>query len=193
MNEKKKKILESSIKLFSNKGIYQTSLKDIALDAGISKGTLFYYYPSKDDILYEVMDICLNEITSTMEKFCASSQSSSFQRALEYGFDRILISKDFLMKANYYLIDEALIGNKILLEKLRLKYQAWRSDFKKIFIPTGKRLTEKQMNSIAAILLAIIDGVSLQYLMDPSEIDLKEIARQVDKMFNNQIEVEFCK
>ncbi|KLU63209.1 HTH-type transcriptional regulator TtgR [Peptococcaceae bacterium CEB3] len=63
MQENKKKILESSIGIFAKKGIHQATLADIAAAAGISKGTLFYYYKSKGELLYDILDISTAEIT----------------------------------------------------------------------------------------------------------------------------------
>ena len=39
-------ILETATRLFTEKGIHETSLADIAKEARLSKGTLYYYYPS---------------------------------------------------------------------------------------------------------------------------------------------------
>lgn len=49
--ETAKRIKEAGIRLFMEKGYAATTLDDIAVEAGISRRTFFYYYKSKDDIL----------------------------------------------------------------------------------------------------------------------------------------------
>ncbi|PYE22653.1 TetR family transcriptional regulator [Rhizobium sp. PP-F2F-G20b] len=49
--ETKKRITETGIALFLQKGIDRTTLDEIAEAAGISRRTFFYYFASKDEIL----------------------------------------------------------------------------------------------------------------------------------------------
>ena len=50
-SDNKAKILKSAIRLIGENGVEGTSLSDIAKDVGISKGTLYYYYSTKSDIV----------------------------------------------------------------------------------------------------------------------------------------------
>ena len=62
MEEKKRKsglrrdnILEAAAWLFKRKSFIRTSLDEVASRAGIKKATIFYYFPSKEHLLYEVL------------------------------------------------------------------------------------------------------------------------------------------
>ena len=46
------KIIQISSKKFAKNGFQKTSLSEIAKSAKISKGTLFYHYPSKEDLFF---------------------------------------------------------------------------------------------------------------------------------------------
>lgn len=50
----KEKILESAAKLFRINGYDGTPISEIIRDAAVSKGSLYYYFPSKQIILYEI-------------------------------------------------------------------------------------------------------------------------------------------
>lgn len=52
----KQKILESTIEAISEKGYAPTTTKEIAKRAGVSEGTIFKYYGSKQDLLREIVD-----------------------------------------------------------------------------------------------------------------------------------------
>ncbi len=49
------KILRAAAALFASKGFEGTSVRDIAEKSGISVPGMFYYFPSKEMILYEIM------------------------------------------------------------------------------------------------------------------------------------------
>jgi AcrR family transcriptional regulator len=46
----KKAILEAALGLFSKKGFYNTTTKEISVKAGIAEGTLFNYFRTKEDL-----------------------------------------------------------------------------------------------------------------------------------------------
>ncbi|MFK4786051.1 TetR/AcrR family transcriptional regulator [Fusobacterium sp. MFO224] len=58
----KKKILNSTYKLISQKGFEKTSISNICNEVGIQKPSLYYYFKSKDDILFELSDHIINNI-----------------------------------------------------------------------------------------------------------------------------------
>lgn len=53
---RKNEILDVAEKLFSHKGFDYTSTNDILKEIGIARGTLYYYFASKEDILDAIID-----------------------------------------------------------------------------------------------------------------------------------------
>lgn len=53
----KAKILEISITLFAKNGFAETSIRDIAKEANIKSSSIYYYFASKDEILYEILNM----------------------------------------------------------------------------------------------------------------------------------------
>ncbi len=56
-------ILSEAVSLFTRQGIHGTSLNDIAVAAGLSKGTLYYYYPTKESLVHETAQIHTDAMT----------------------------------------------------------------------------------------------------------------------------------
>ena len=50
MNKTKRKIFETSMKLFAEKGYENTSIEEITATVGVAKGTLYYHFTSKEEI-----------------------------------------------------------------------------------------------------------------------------------------------
>ena len=51
MKEKEQKILDTSLKLFVEKGFHGTSTAEIAKTAGVATGTLFHYFKTKEELI----------------------------------------------------------------------------------------------------------------------------------------------
>ena len=52
---RKKRIIDAALAVFDKLGIEKTTMEEIASEAGFGKATLYYYYPSKDDVYMEIM------------------------------------------------------------------------------------------------------------------------------------------
>ncbi len=63
----KDRILESAIKLFSEKGFDATSVDEIAKNADINKAMIYYYFSSKEELLSSIIRKSINEFTSIIE------------------------------------------------------------------------------------------------------------------------------
>lgn len=58
----KKKVLTTALKLFANNGVHATTTAKIAKQAGVSEGTIYKYFSSKDDLLAKLLQPILIEI-----------------------------------------------------------------------------------------------------------------------------------
>ncbi|WP_330255061.1 TetR/AcrR family transcriptional regulator [Nocardia sp. NBC_00565] len=54
----RRKIVDVSLRLFGELGFFNTSVDAIAKEAGVSRATLYQYFPGKDEIFLELMDEC---------------------------------------------------------------------------------------------------------------------------------------
>ena len=62
--EKENKLMEKALKLFTEKGVNNTSIQDIADEAGVGKGTFYLYFKDKYDIRDKVIASCSNKLFS---------------------------------------------------------------------------------------------------------------------------------
>jgi TetR/AcrR family fatty acid metabolism transcriptional regulator len=52
-NNKYHQILEAAVKVFARQGFYQSTIAQIAKEAGVADGTIYLYFKNKDDILVQ--------------------------------------------------------------------------------------------------------------------------------------------
>jgi len=71
----RERILEAAQKLFAGQGFEATTTRDVAREAGIAAGTLFNYFPTKEDILACQAHEALDRARADFER-CADEAAS---------------------------------------------------------------------------------------------------------------------
>jgi len=101
---KRQKIIEAGSRLVVQKGIEKTSLADIADEAGISKGSLYYYYASKNELIFDIAETHINQISKNLFKIIEESHgNASWEDLLKILFERILAA-DTRGRLHLYLV-----------------------------------------------------------------------------------------
>lgn len=59
--ERKAEILDTAKRLFTSKGYNQTTIQDILNEIGIAKGTFYYYFKSKEEVMDDIIMRIVNE------------------------------------------------------------------------------------------------------------------------------------
>jgi AcrR family transcriptional regulator len=54
-NARREIILDATAKLFKKKSIFKISMRDIALEAGMSAGNIYFYFEDRESIVRELM------------------------------------------------------------------------------------------------------------------------------------------
>ena len=72
---RKAQIIDVSTELFREKGYHATSLDDIADRIGFTKPAIYYYFKSKEDILFAIVDEIVDSGLERMEAVAATDLS----------------------------------------------------------------------------------------------------------------------
>ncbi len=67
MNKTKRKIFETSMKLFAQKGYDATSIEEITATVGVAKGTLYYHFSSKEEIFNFLIEEGIKLLQNSIE------------------------------------------------------------------------------------------------------------------------------
>ena len=73
--DKRERILNSAIKLFTSKGFEQTSIEDITSHARVAKGTFYSFFEKKGDVLLYFVDRGLEISRKEINNSLAARQS----------------------------------------------------------------------------------------------------------------------
>ena len=80
--DSRKRLVETALKLFASQGYYHTSIADILRESGCKRGTLYYYFSSKEELGYAAIDESL--------RLFAERGAASHLYTNEHPIDRLL-------------------------------------------------------------------------------------------------------
>lgn len=96
------KIIEKSLKVFSDFGYYQTTMADIANAVGVSKAALYRYFKNKEKLFIEAMKYHFRVRAATVQAFMDMGSFRSlttgefFDQMLEMSMSQFALGVDFL-------------------------------------------------------------------------------------------------
>jgi AcrR family transcriptional regulator len=71
---RKEEILAAAASLFRRQGFERTSVREIAQELGMTSGSLFYHFASKEDLLVMIMEEGLRDITQAVRQAQATEK-----------------------------------------------------------------------------------------------------------------------
>lgn len=84
-------ILAAAARLYARLGFQGASVADLAKACKTSKSLIYHYFPSKEDILYDVMATHLDDLVSAAEAATRSGTAEERLRALTLSFMRLYV------------------------------------------------------------------------------------------------------
>ena len=72
----KEKITQQSVLLFEKKGFSETSIQDIVEAMGVTKGTFYYYFTSKEQLLMDIHLQYIDDLLNRQEQITATGKSN---------------------------------------------------------------------------------------------------------------------
>jgi AcrR family transcriptional regulator len=85
-------IVEAAAALFAEKGFLGASLVDLAASCGSSKSLIYHYYPSKEDILFDVMASHVEALNDALDEVEAKGGDAAAKvRRLTHAFMRLYV------------------------------------------------------------------------------------------------------
>ena len=173
-------ILKSVESLISVSGVNSISLKDIAKTCNISKGTLYYYYKTKDEIIFDVIVKHVQELhTEYLDWIERHQHDLTIERFLS-----VILYKGVKLfnraKLHIFLVNECIKGNDVLRNKFNELWNKWHKilqvGIKKAF------KNEQESEDIAYLLMLIIDGLAIQEVLQNQIISEERIITLMKKI-----------
>ncbi|MGF1489125.1 MAG: TetR/AcrR family transcriptional regulator [Prochloraceae cyanobacterium] len=168
----RKELLMKSFDLFAEKGYGSASMRQIAQGIGVSTGTLYHYFPSKEVLFEQLID----EITQ--QDIIRATDEMDRLETIE---EKIICLFDFLDREEDYFLKQIFLyvnfyQQQETIEVIKRSYQRCRDAF---IESSGIKDP-----AIASLVLSLIDGILLQRAFDRDSISLKQQGELLARMLS---------
>lgn len=187
--ERINEITQAAIEVFLEKGYKNTTMDDIAHKAGVSKGGLYHYFPSKDMVLIFANEKISDKVQEIMTS--ASESTSVKEGILHYIENYIRYWLEHPKETAFLFLSIAKMLEKPELLKY---YQQYTTDYMAFFEGAFTRgihrgeFKEHNVRTSAITLMAALDGV-LSYMIFDEGLILEEIVQHFEEKFITPIEI----
>jgi AcrR family transcriptional regulator len=87
---RRRAVLDTALRVFSEKGYHDTRISDIIEAAGIARGTFYIYFDSKNAIFHELLDLLLEQIRENVVGVDLSEEAAPIRDQLLVSVSRVL-------------------------------------------------------------------------------------------------------
>ncbi|MFQ5614306.1 MAG: TetR family transcriptional regulator [Anaerolineae bacterium] len=187
--DRREQILRAAIACFSRKGYHLTTMDDIVAESGLSKGSLYWHYKNKKDLLLSIMDGYFGQMGEDLEAVVqdaptAAGKLENLLGMFVQAFNRpemeqlVSVFIDFYAETRH---DEE-VGPAV--RKVLLSFVDFIAPIVEEGIAAGE-FKPVHPRQLTIALMAAFDGIYLYRMVLPGEFDLAETSRLVIELLLN--------
>lgn len=182
--DKREAILRSAIKVFAQKGYFNSKVADVAKAAGIADGTVYLYFKSKDEILHSIFDRAMDEFIAEGKREIAEIKEADkrLRRIAELHLERLGADRDLAI-----VFQVELRGSTKFMEEFSGGGFAEYLDIIKKTIEEGQKTgvfrTDLKAITAAKILYGALDEMVTNWILSKRKYPLAPMADEVLKIF----------
>ena len=174
-SNRKARIIDAASRLVVERGMEDVSLTAIARAAGISKGTLYYYYATKAALVFDIAEKHVRDITDVIFELIETGGPQTNPEALIGLLFQKHKSNHIRMRLHLNLVGQAMNGNDDLKKRYQETYAYWHARaleaLSRLFPAYADRVT------LAHLLITIIDGLNVQTMLGVDTVSVNDLAR----------------
>lgn len=182
--ERKDQIVRATVECISKYGYHNFSMQDVARIAGVSKGIIHYYFLNKDELMMSVLDKVAGDIENVLAADMGSINDPlrKLEVFIDVSFDIVRSTKE------YYQVNMDFWTQINQKEEVRhvigKHYAKFRETAARVIREGVEKGVMKKVNPSdhASFIVAIIDGLSLQWLFDENVFDYDNIVKMASKL-----------
>jgi len=179
---KKEVIVQSAMRIFTEKGVEKTTISDIVKHAGIAQGTFYLYFPSKLSLMPAIAEVMVK--TTLQAVIDTVDQSSSFQDRL-----RQFVEAIFDVNRKYHEIQAMIYSGLASTEHLK----EWEAVYAPIYEWISQQIAQAQNEGLirndsppdplAKLIIGLTESAAEQiYLYDEIGQDSRAIKQKEETL-----------
>jgi len=180
---REKQIKEAALKLFSEKGFHNTTITQISQAADLGKGTIYWYWKSKEELAFSLVEEMLADFVRLIEG-ARDGEGTVVERfqglvaAVAQLYER---ETDYLRLLWKFRVDRSYIFSEDYTRRVASYYLRMRKALEDM-IEEGKRKGELRRvdpKRTAFILLGIAEDLALEWLENEEEFSMRDALPEI--------------
>ncbi|MEA4909691.1 MAG: TetR/AcrR family transcriptional regulator [Chloroflexi bacterium] len=178
--ERRAQILESAIKVFARQGFANARMDDVAAEAGLSKGLLYWYFKSKDEIVIAIAHLLFGgELRKLQSLSCADLPAG---QCLSNFIEMFIADMRLMLKVTpiIYELYALAFRNQVVREVMRAHLRSFVAIVEPILqrgIDSGEFTSGISPHQTALAIGASLEGTLLLWAYDPDSMQVEEQLR----------------
>jgi len=173
--ERRSQILQAAAAVFTRAGFNDARMDDIANEAGLSKGSLYWYFNSKEDIIVAILDAMFDRETQYLAEIITRQIGAA--EKLELFLDVALADLDGLIPLMPMMFEYwSLINRK---QEIRQRIGSYYNGFFAVLTPIiqngvdSGEFRQVDVNGVVNAIGAIFEGMIIVWAAVPERVDLR--------------------
>lgn len=190
-SERKLQIIKATIDCITRYGYSNFSMQDVALVANVSKGIIHYYFLNKEDLMMGVLD----HVSEGIEEHLAATMDSNMTPIKRLANVIWICSAIVQSNREYYRINmdfwTQIDQKENVRKQIALHYSKFRQTIASIIQDGIDQSFFRKGNAhhFASVIIAIIDGIALQWLFDETVFNYGELVKQCEESILSFLEI----
>jgi TetR/AcrR family transcriptional regulator len=180
---RERQIKEAALRLFSEKGFHNTTITQIAEAADMGKGTIYWYWKSKEELAFSLVSDMLKDFLALIEEARDSEGPAAgrFEALVSRVAELYYRETDYLRLLWKFRADRSYIFSEEYTDKVASYYVRMRKALEEMFeqgMRDGefRRIEPKRM---AFIVLGVAEGLELEWLENEDELSMRDALVEV--------------
>ncbi len=188
--ERRRQILDAAAAMLAQKGYHGMTMDDIVSKSGLSKGTLYWYFKSKKEIILAIMSRHLEE--AKIRTYSSLEGVNTFSEQIQVILNDMVNmhecapnedSRNRQIQLTTEFWRQAAVDPEVNA-KMSATYE-WQTELGQKLVRAAVargEICEVDATALSDVLIAMLDGLSLRWLLNPNGVDLVRSAQALHKM-----------
>lgn len=183
-NNKYHLILEAAVKVFARQGFYQSTVAQIAKEAGVADGTIYLYFKNKDDILVHFFSYRTKEVFDRFRAEVKKADNSldKLRNLVRRHLAEFQRDRDMAVVYQVETHQNSRLAESQIREMSKM-YQDLVSDIVELGQQDGSIRKDLYVGLVKRFILGAVDEVINTWLHSEKEYDLVSMADPLVELF----------
>lgn len=182
-DERRVEILEAALALFAEKGLHHTKVSEIASRVGVSQGTIYWYFDSKQALFEAAFTSQFDALVEPIYTIAADETRSPAAKIADIAAATLGL---FLEHTEVVFVMLQVMATQEVANILTHDFRDYYRGFRGLLAPLFVAIGDPDADATASLYLAVLDGLMLQALVDPETFDRERAVAQIREKFTRQ-------